>query len=183
MLSYFQVKIITDNNSIFESERSLDWSPEWPTVRFFVWDSSYYCWHPSHLIFKGFYWPIVLSSLSLTDFLRNYTHWDTSIYFQGKLVLWCMKLDIDRSSGGSRIFPRGCANSQKCYYFSIFFAENCMKMKEFGPRGSSLATPLDPPIHGCRDFCGFLNSVASKKLKEKQVGKEVRILVVTASMK
>ena len=36
-------------------------------------------------------------------------------------------------SGGSRIFPRGCANSQKCYYFSLFFAENCMEMKEFGP--------------------------------------------------
>ena len=34
----------------------------------------------------------------------------------------------------------GCANSQKCYYF---FAENCMKMKEFGPPGgASLAPPL-----------------------------------------
>ena len=31
----------------------------------------------------------------------------------------------------------GCANSQKCYYFSIFFAENCMKMKEFGPPGGT----------------------------------------------
>ena len=30
------------------------------------------------------------------------------------------------SSGGSRIFPRGGANSQKCYYFSIF----CRKLHE-----------------------------------------------------
>ena len=47
-------------------------------------------------------------------------------------------------SGGSRIFPRGCANSQKYYYFSIF----CRKLHEneriWTPRGgrASLAPPL-----------------------------------------
>ena len=53
-------------------------------------------------------------------------------------------------SGGSRIFPRGGANSQKCYYFSIF----CRKLHEneriWTPRGgggrASLAPPLDPPM-------------------------------------
>ena len=52
-------------------------------------------------------------------------------------------------SGGPRIFPRGCANSQKCHHFSFFFAENCMKMKEFRPQGEACvpgASPLDPPM-------------------------------------
>ena len=39
-------------------------------------------------------------------------------------------------------FSRGGANSQKYYYFSIFFAENCMKMKEFGTLGGR---PWRPP--------------------------------------
>ena len=30
------------------------------------------------------------------------------------------------------------------YYFAIFFAENCMKTKEFGPRGSVPGAPLRP---------------------------------------
>ena len=46
-------------------------------------------------------------------------------------------------SGGSRIFPGGGANSQKCYYFSIF----CRKLHEneriWTPGGgASLAPPL-----------------------------------------
>ena len=42
----------------------------------------------------------------------------------------------------------GYANSQKCYYFSNFFAENCMKMKEFGPPGAGVSgAPLDPPMY------------------------------------
>ena len=33
-------------------------------------------------------------------------------------------------------FPEeGCTNSQKCYYVLNFFAENCMKMKEFWTPG------------------------------------------------
>ena len=34
--------------------------------------------------------------------------------------------------------PAGWANSQKCYYFSNFLQKNCMKMKEFGPRGGGI---------------------------------------------
>ena len=52
-------------------------------------------------------------------------------------------------SGGSRIFPRGGANSQNCYYFSHF----CRKLHEneriWTPGaggGASLAPPLDPPM-------------------------------------
>ena len=33
-------------------------------------------------------------------------------------------------------------------FANLFLAENCMKMKEFGPPGgrASLAPPLDPPL-------------------------------------
>ena len=57
-------------------------------------------------------------------------------------------------SGGSRIFrgggrqlPRWITN----LIFCNFFAENCMKMKEFGRRVGARVrdTPLDPPI---RDY-------------------------------
>ena len=55
-----------------------------------------------------------------------------------------------RSVADPGFFRGGCANSQKCYYFSsFFFAENCMKMKEFGPpgrRASLVPPPLDPPM-------------------------------------
>ena len=49
-------------------------------------------------------------------------------------------------------FPGGCANSQNgCanLLFCNFFAENCMKMKEFGPGvGRVPGAPLDPPLNG-----------------------------------
>ena len=45
------------------------------------------------------------------------------------------------SSGGSRIFPGGGgAPTPKSAIIFQFFAENCMKMKEFGP------PPLAPPL-------------------------------------
>ena len=46
------------------------------------------------------------------------------------------------SSGG------GGAPTPKMGLFFQLFAENCMKMKEFGPPGggASLAPPLDPPM-------------------------------------
>ena len=59
-------------------------------------------------------------------------------------------------------FPRGGdANPQgggANLLFSPKFPENCMKMKEFRPRGggrASLATPLDPPMrsHERKSFC------------------------------
>ena len=54
-------------------------------------------------------------------------------------------------SGGSRIFPRGVRQLPKLLLFFNFFAKNCMKMKEFGPRGG--ACPWRPPwIHQCYDW-------------------------------
>ena len=60
------------------------------------------------------------------------------------------------SSGGSRIFPRGGANSQKYYYFSIF----CRKLHEneriWTPRGGArpwCPPPLDPPMESMVRNC------------------------------
>ena len=39
-------------------------------------------------------------------------------------------------------FPQGGAQTPKIAIIFQIFAENCMKMKEFGPRGASLAPPL-----------------------------------------
>ena len=47
-------------------------------------------------------------------------------------------------------FPQGGAPTSKIAIIFQIFAENCMKMKEFGPPGggggASLAPPLDPPM-------------------------------------
>ena len=45
-------------------------------------------------------------------------------------------------------FPKGGAPTPKIAIIFQNFAENCMKMKEFGPLGgrASLAAPLDPPM-------------------------------------
>ena len=46
----------------------------------------------------------------------------------------------------------GCANTSggggaPTYYLTIFFPENCMKMKNFGPRGAARPTvPLNQPL-------------------------------------
>ena len=59
---------------------------------------------------------------------------------QGDARHWPVLITV--SSGGSRIFPRGCAKSQKAIIFQ-FFAENCLKMKEFGPlEGGVPGAPL-----------------------------------------
>ena len=51
-------------------------------------------------------------------------------------------------SGGSRIFLRGGAPTPKILLFCRYFAENCMKMKEFGPPGACVpgAPPFNPPM-------------------------------------
>ena len=55
-------------------------------------------------------------------------------------------------SGGSRIFPRGVRQLPKDAIIFQIFAENCMKMKEFGPPGGGgggarpWRPPLDPPM-------------------------------------
>ena len=43
-------------------------------------------------------------------------------------------------------FPEGSVPTSKLGLFCKFFAENCMKMKEFGPQGASLVPPLDLPM-------------------------------------
>ena len=44
--------------------------------------------------------------------------------------------------------PGGCANSQKCYYFSIFFPKTAWKWKNLDPQGGARPwrRPLDPPM-------------------------------------
>ena len=49
------------------------------------------------------------------------------------------------TSGGSRIFPGGGAPTPKIAIIFHIFAENCMKMKEFGPPGGGGARPWRPP--------------------------------------
>ena len=49
-----------------------------------------------------------------------------------------------RSSGGSRIFPRGVRQLPKVLLFFNFVPKNCMKMKEFGPQGGA-RVPGAPP--------------------------------------
>ena len=53
------------------------------------------------------------------------------------------------SSGGSRIFARGAPTPKISIIFQIF-AENCMKMKEFGPQGG--ARPWRPPLRSANVF-------------------------------
>ena len=50
--------------------------------------------------------------------------------------------------------PGGGAPTPKSAIIFQFFAENCMKMKEFGPPGgrASLAPPLDPPMRMLPNF-------------------------------
>ena len=43
-------------------------------------------------------------------------------------------------------FSPGGAPTPKSAIIFQFFTENCMKMKEFGPGGASLAPPFDPPM-------------------------------------
>ena len=43
-------------------------------------------------------------------------------------------------------FPQGGAPTPKIAIIFQIFAENCMKMSEFGLGGASLVPPLDPPM-------------------------------------
>ena len=62
-------------------------------------------------------------------------------------------------SGGSKIYETGgggggggVANFKgggKNLLFGQIFPENCMKMKEFGPRGHVIGAPLDLPLVYC----------------------------------
>ena len=54
------------------------------------------------------------------------------------------------TSGGSRFSPRRGRQLPKGegrqHTILPYFPKNCMKLKEFWPRGASLAPPLDPPL-------------------------------------
>ena len=54
-------------------------------------------------------------------------------------------------------FPQGGRQLPKWVCQPIFLAENCMKMKEFGPPGgrASLAPPLDQPLDAISNFLWF----------------------------
>ena len=58
------------------------------------------------------------------------------------VTLSCV-INIFNTSGGSRIFLRGCANSQKCYYFAYFLLKTAWKWKNLDPKGG--ARPWRPP--------------------------------------
>ena len=57
--------------------------------------------------------------------------------------------EINLNSGGSRIFPRGVRQLPKVLLFFNFLAENCMKMKEFGPPGGGASLAPPPWIRQC----------------------------------
>ena len=56
-------------------------------------------------------------------------------------------------------FSPGGAPTPKIAIIFHIFAENCMKMKEFGPQGgrTSLAPPLDPPMIRMEMFGNFVH--------------------------
>ena len=80
-----------------------------------------------------------------------------------------VSLKINVHSGGSRIFLGGGHLPSGCVI--LFFAENCMKMKEFGPRGRVPgATPLDPPmVHFCLHFQCTNDELPSTFIHEERV--------------
>ena len=53
------------------------------------------------------------------------------------------------TSGGSRISPRRGRQLPKVLLFYIFFAKNCMKMKESGPPGGVPCAPLRSANDDC----------------------------------
>ena len=57
-------------------------------------------------------------------------------------------IDSSLLSGGSRIFPRGAPTPKSAIIFQ-FFAENCMKMKEFGLPGGAHIPGTPPWICQC----------------------------------
>ena len=64
------------------------------------------------------------------------------------LLMFLYKANLDTKSVADPGFSRGGAPAPKLWLFYQFFAENCMKMKEFGPQAGarSWRPPLDPPM-------------------------------------
>ena len=84
-------------------------------------------------------------------------------------------------SGGSRIFLRGCANSQKCYYFSNFLPKTAWKWKNLDRGGTHWIRQcilLHPTaMHSCLwDFFSF-SSVWKKPLLVPAIWRHIIISV------
>ena len=52
-------------------------------------------------------------------------------------------------------FPQGGAPTPKSAIIFQFFAENCMKMKEFGPPGGGARVPGAPPLGSANDMATY----------------------------
>ena len=69
-----------------------------------------------------------------------------------------LKALIDLFQWRIQDFPQGGAPTPKSAIIFQFFPENCMKMKEFGPRGGGGGArpwrpPLDPPMFSFESCC------------------------------
>ena len=74
----------------------------------------------------------------------NYPQWQFSVWdFRVESQFSDSRKKMIIISGGSRIFPGGAPTPKIAIIFHIF-AENCMKMKEFGPPGG-VRIPGAPP--------------------------------------
>ena len=62
-------------------------------------------------------------------------------FFQVAQEKYCMVLKI-LQQWRIQDFPEGAAPTPQILLFWKYFAENCMKMKEFGPRGARPWHPL-----------------------------------------
>ena len=103
------------------------------------------------------FWELAGSATAMLGLIRNEsqfeqrpTEWNTRAFLfisrYQQFQNWPEKKD-EPSQWWIQDFPQGVRQLPKVLLFFNFFAENCMEMREFGPRGVSLATPLDPPIH------------------------------------
>ena len=75
--------------------------------------------------FENVFFNLPMENIVLNGFLCSFKYFEK---------IWSHLRDT--FSGGSRIFPRGGRQLPKWVCLFIIFAENCMKMKEFGPRGA-----------------------------------------------
>ena len=61
-------------------------------------------------------------------------------FFMLHMEFWTLQFIYANTtfSGTSRIFPRGCTNSQKCYYFAFFLLKTAWKWKNLDPNGEDI---------------------------------------------
>ena len=74
---------------------------------------------------------------------------------------------VDLFSGGSRIFPRGCANSQNCYYFSNFLPKIAWKWKNLDSQGGARPWRSPPLLRSANAFWHALQGALSHDKSQK----------------